>query len=160
MGRRRRATTPDKVATRIAHIVDAEVALFDRDGAVIGASPPDARNDIGDGDAEQARKRGVGKATRMRGGQEIHYVAVPGADGIVMRLGVPLSEVSETVAAMRSRLLVTSGVAILVAFALGLLASRVTSPLGDDRDRDRLARRSSPAMVEGVLRRLRSSRLG
>jgi two-component system phosphate regulon sensor histidine kinase PhoR len=58
-------------------------------------------------------------------------VAVPGADGIVIRLSIPLSEVNDTVAAMRSRLLVTSGVAILVALALGLLASRVTSrPLG------------------------------
>ena len=121
---------PEKVATRIAHIVDAEVALFDRDGAVIGASPPETRTDLGI-EIRDARANGVGKATRMRGGQEIHYVAVPGADGIVVRLSVPLSEVNETVAAMRSRLLVTSGVAILVALALGLFASRVTSrPLG------------------------------
>ena len=91
---------PDKVATRIAHIVDAEVALLDREGAVIGASPPDARSDLG-AEVQDARNRGVGKATRMRGGQEMHYVAVPGADGIVVRLGIPLSEVNETVAAMR-----------------------------------------------------------
>ena len=122
---------PDKVATRIAHIVDAEVALFDRDGTVIGASPPETRTDLGD-EIQQARATGVGKATRLRGGQEIHYVAVPGADGIVIRLSVPLSEVNETVSAMRSRLLFTSGVAIVVALALGLFASRVTSrPLGE-----------------------------
>jgi two-component system phosphate regulon sensor histidine kinase PhoR len=138
---------PDKVATRIAHIVDAEVALLDRDGAVIGASPPDARNDIGD-EVENARNRGVGKATRMRGGQEMHYVAVPGADGIVVRLGIPLSEVNETVAAMRSRLLVTSGVAIVVALALGLLASRVTSQLAAERDH---LSAILAGMVEGVL---------
>ena len=121
---------PAKVAARISHIVDAEVALFDRDGTVIGASPPDIKADIGE-EIEQARKVGVGKATRLRGGQEVHYVAVPGADGIVIRLSVPLSEVNETVAAMRSRLLVASGVAIVVALALGLLASRVASrPLG------------------------------
>ena len=121
---------PEKVATRIAHIVDAEVALFDRDGAVLAASPPEIRTDIGE-EIALARATGVGKATRMRGGHEVHYVAVPGADGIVIRLSVPLSEVNETVAAMRSRLFVTSGVAIVVALALGLFAARVTSrPLG------------------------------
>ena len=121
---------PGKVATRIGHIVDAEVALFDRDNTVIGASPPEIKGDIGE-EIQQARTSGVGKATRLRGGQEVHYVAVPGADGIVIRLSVPLSEVNETVAAMRSRLLVASGVAIVVALALGLFASRVASrPLG------------------------------
>jgi two-component system phosphate regulon sensor histidine kinase PhoR len=138
---------PDKVATRIAHIVDAEVALLDRDGAVIGASPPDARSDLGD-EIGGARSRGVGKATRMRGRQEMHYVAVPGADGIVVRLGIPLSEVNETVAAMRSRLLVTSGVAIVVALVLGLLASRVTSQLAAERDH---LSAILAGMVEGVL---------
>ena len=138
---------PDKVATRIAHIVDAEVALFDRDGAVIGASPPDARKDIGE-EVQNARSRGVGKATRMRGDQEMHYVAVPGADGIVVRLGSPLSEVNGTVAAMRSRLLVTSAVAIVVALALGLLASRVTSQLAAERDH---LSAILAGMVEGVL---------
>jgi len=122
---------PEKVATRIAHIVDAEVALFDRDNAVIGASPPEIKADVGE-EIQQARTSGVGKATRLRGGQEVHYVAVPGADGIVIRLSVPLSEVNETVAAMRSRLLVASSVAIVVALALGLFASRVASrPLGE-----------------------------
>ncbi len=121
---------PEKVATRIAHIVDAEVALFDRDGTVIGASPAEIRTDIGD-EVQGARTKGVGKATRLRGGQEIHYVAVPGADGIVIRLSIPLSEVNQTVVAMRSRLLVTSAVAIIVALLLGVLAARITSrPLG------------------------------
>ena len=138
---------PDKVATRIAHIVDAEVTLLDRDGAVIGASPPEARNDIGE-EIAQARSHGAGKATRMRGSQEMHYVAVPGADGIVVRLGIPLSDVNETVAAMRRRLLVASGVAIVVAFALGLLASRVTSQLAAERDH---LSAILAGMVEGVL---------
>ena len=117
---------PEKVATRIAHIVDAEVTLFDRDGKVMGASSPETRTDLGD-EVSEARTKGVGKATRLRGGREIHYVAVPGADGIVIRLSIPLSEVNDTVAAMRSRLLVTSAVAIIVALLLGLLAARITS---------------------------------
>jgi len=117
---------PEKVATRIAHIVDAEVTLFDRDGTVIGASSADARRDTGD-EVEAARASGVGRATRVRSGQELHYVAVTGADRIVLRLGVPLSDVNETVAAMRRRLLFASSVAIAVAVLLGVLAARVTS---------------------------------
>ena len=84
----------------------------------------------------------------MRGGKEMHYVAVPGADGIVVRLGIPLSEVNETVAAMQRRLLVTSAVAIVVALALGLLASRVTSQLAAERDH---LSAILAGMVEGVI---------
>jgi len=121
---------PDKVANRIAHIVDAEVALLDRDDTVIGASPPKSGTDVGS-EVVDARTKGVGKATRFRGAEELHYVAVPGADGIVIRLAIPLSDVNATVGAMRSRLLVTSAVAILVALFLGVLAARITSrPLG------------------------------
>jgi two-component system phosphate regulon sensor histidine kinase PhoR len=138
---------PDKVATRIAHIVDAEVALLDRDGTVIGASPPEARGDLGN-EIRDARAHGSGKATRMRGGQEMHYVAVPGADGIVVRLGIPLSEVNETVAAMQRRLLLTSAAALVVALVLGLLASRVTSQLAAERDH---LSAILAGMVEGVI---------
>jgi len=121
---------PEKVATRIAHIVDAEVTLFDRDGAVLGASTPEARKDQGT-EVDGARKTGIGRATRARGGQELRYVAVTGADGIVIRLAVPLSEVNETVTAMQRRLVVSSSVAVVVAILLGILAARVASrPLG------------------------------
>ena len=121
---------PEKVATRIAHIVDAEVTLFDSAGTVMGASTPEARKDTGD-EVQSARTTGIGKATRARAGQDFHYVAVKGADQIVVRLAVPLSDVNETVAAMRGRLLVASGVAIVVAILLGVLAARVASrPLG------------------------------
>lgn len=121
---------PEKVATRIAHIVDAEVTLFDSTGTIMGASTPEARKDTGE-EVQSARTTGIGKATRARGGQDFHYVAVKGADQIVVRLAVPLSEVNETVAAMRGRLLVSSGVAIVVAILLGVLAARVASrPLG------------------------------
>ena len=72
---------PDKVATRIAHIVDAEVTLLDKDGTVhrcIDARGPHRSRRR---DRRRAQAGGVGKATRMRGGQEMHYVAVPGAGG-------------------------------------------------------------------------------
>lgn len=117
---------PEKVATRIAHIVDAEVTLFDRDGVVIGASTPEARKDVGE-EIDSARAKGIGRATRLRGGQDMHYVAVTGADQIMLRLAVPLSDVNETVAAMRRRLVFASSVAIAVAILLGVLAARVAS---------------------------------
>jgi two-component system phosphate regulon sensor histidine kinase PhoR len=116
---------PEKIVARIAHIVDAEVTLFDPQGNVLAASTKEAAADIGPEVAS-------GHATRLRGGQEFHYVAVRGADGNVLRLAVPLSDVNETVAAMQRRLLFASALAVLVALALGWLASRVASrPLAD-----------------------------
>ncbi|MBX3217498.1 MAG: HAMP domain-containing protein [Labilithrix sp.] len=117
---------PDRITTRIANIVEAEVTLFERDGTVLGASSPEARGDLGP-EVDVARAGGVGKATRLRAGRELHYVAVPGAEGTVLRLAQPLSEVNETVASMRRRLLVASTLAMLVAIALAILASRVAS---------------------------------
>ena len=117
---------PEKVAARIAHIVDAEVTLFDSEGAVIGASTKEARADVGP-EVAVARGGAVGRASRARAGQEYHYVAIRGAEGIVIRLGVPLSEVNDTVAAMRRRLLFASALAVLAAMGLGFLASRVAS---------------------------------
>src|SRR4051794_21107007 len=38
---------PDRITARIAHIVDAEVTLFEKDGTVLGASAPEARADVG-----------------------------------------------------------------------------------------------------------------
>jgi len=122
---------PDKVATRIAHIVAAEVTLFDKDGAVIGASSREARADLGP-EVEEAKRSGIGRATRVRAGDVTYkMIAMPGSDGIVVRIAVPLSGIEETVAAMRRRLLFASSVAIAVALALGFLAARVASrPLG------------------------------
>jgi signal transduction histidine kinase len=117
---------PDRITTRIANIVDAEVTLFEKDGTVLGASTPAARADVGP-EVATAQAGAVGKATRRRAGQEFHYVAVPGAEGTVLRLAQPLSEINETVAAMRRRLLFTSALAMLAAVVLGILASRVAS---------------------------------
>jgi signal transduction histidine kinase len=72
------------------------------------------------------------KASRWRNGQEIHYVAVPGTEGTVLRLAQPLSEINQTVSAMRRRLLFSSTLAVLAAIVLGILASRVASrPLSE-----------------------------
>ncbi len=122
---------PDRITTRIAKIVDAEVTLFEKDGTVIGASTAEARTDIGV-ELAAAQLGGVGKAARWRGGEELHYVAVPGPEGTVLRLAQPLSEINATVGAMRRRLLFASTLAVLAAILLGVLASRVASrPLQD-----------------------------
>ncbi len=117
---------PDRITSRIARIVDAEVTLFDKDGTILGASTPEARNDVGP-EVTAAQAGNVGKASRRRGDEELHYIAVPGAEGTVLRLAQPLSEINETVAAMRRRLLFTSALAVLAAIVLGILASRVAS---------------------------------
>ncbi len=122
---------PDRIATRIAKIVDAEVTLFEKDGTVLGASTTEARNDIGT-EITTAQAGGVGRASRWRAGQEFHYVAVPGSEGTVLRLAQPLSEINETVGAMRLRILFASTFTVFAAIFLGILASRVASrPLQD-----------------------------
>ncbi|MBN9163158.1 MAG: HAMP domain-containing protein [Myxococcales bacterium] len=117
---------PDRITTRIANIVDAEVTLFEKDGTVLGASSPEARGDVGP-ELAVAQAGGVGKATRWRSGRELHYVAVAGSEGTVLRLAQPLSEINETVGAMRRRLVFASTLAMLVAIVLGFLAARVAS---------------------------------
>ena len=129
---------PDRIANRIAHIVDAEVTLFDRDGSILGASTERARTDLGPEIAE-AIAAGVGKASRVRAGEEVHYVAVKADDGTLLRLAQPLAEITRTIAEMRRRLLFAGAIAVLAAVLLALLASRVVKErivaLEDEGDR-------------------------
>lgn len=117
---------PDRITVRIAKIVDAEVTLFERDGTVLGASSPEARTDIGE-ELNVAMSGAVGRATRLRGGQELHYVAVPGSEGTVLRLAQPLAEIQDTVAKTRQRLVFASALAVLAAIILAVVASRFAS---------------------------------
>ena len=117
---------PDRITSRIARIVEAEVTLFEKDGTVLGASTDEARSDVGL-EVAAAQAGNVGKATRRRGDEEYHYVAVPGSEGTVLRLAQPLSEINQTVGAMRRRLLFASTLALLAAIVLGILASRFAS---------------------------------
>src|SRR5262245_51189939 len=59
---------PDRITARIAHIVDAEVTLFDKDGTVLGASTPEARTDFGP-EVTMAQAGEPGRASRFRSGQ-------------------------------------------------------------------------------------------
>ncbi len=122
---------PDKLAGRLGAIVHAQVTIFDRDGAVIGDSEvvelAKARPG-GDDPAFQGARRGeIGHATQVVGGVPIRFVAVPASDGQVLRLGAPLSDIDETLAALRRRLAVAFGLGIGAALGLAWLASQLAS---------------------------------
>src|SRR5215472_122194 len=122
---------PDKLAGRLALVVNADVTIYDRDGNVLGAAAPptDTAPLVNDRSAEvpevvAARHGGLGHDTRvLSGGEEMHYVAVPAGDGEVLRLGAPVSAINATVKGMQRRLLFASVLAIAAALALGLLAA-------------------------------------
>jgi two-component system phosphate regulon sensor histidine kinase PhoR len=122
---------PDKLAGRLGLIVHAQVTIFDRDGTVIGdsdvidlaAAPP------GQGDPvfESAKQGSTGRVTRTVNGVATRFVAVPAADGMVLRLGAPLSDIDATLRSLRSRLSFAFALGIGVALGLGWLASRLAS---------------------------------
>ena len=123
---------PDKLAGRLALIVKADVTIYDRAGNVVGdasegaaATPATAA----ESEVETAHHGGVGLASRARPGtgDEMRYVAVPAADGLVLRLGAPLSDIHGTVRAMQRRLLFASLLAVVAALALGWFASQLAA---------------------------------
>lgn len=122
---------PDKLAGRLALILKADVTIFDHLGAILGDSSPHAPATHDDAQAPEviaARAGGVGRASRQIPSQgEMHYVAVPAADGIVLRLGAPLSEIEATAGAMQRRLLFASALAVVLALALGSLAAQIAA---------------------------------
>jgi len=123
---------PDKLAGRLGLVVHAEVTLFDRDGNVVGdsslADVTGAPSGADDPEFQAAQRGEIGRATRaMEGGEMRRFVAVPAADGMVVRLGAPLSDIDATVGAMRRRLTFAIGIAVAAALALGWLASRLAA---------------------------------
>ncbi len=126
---------PDRLAPRLAAVVGAQVSILDNAGTVLGdsdADEDDVPNQPNQGalpEVRAARDGQVGHATRVspRSGEEMNYVAVWAPDGMVVRLGVPLSGIDETLRAMRRRLLFASWLAVAAALALGLVASRVAA---------------------------------
>jgi two-component system phosphate regulon sensor histidine kinase PhoR len=123
----------EKLATRLGAVVNARVTIISPDGDVVGDSsyPGEAQPSIvNQSDAAEfiaARAGGVGRATHAAEGDgtPMQFVAVPTGDGLVLRLGMPLTEIQATLAAMRERLLFASLLASLAALALGALAARV-----------------------------------
>ena len=123
----------EKLATRLGAVVNARVTIIGPEGDVLGDSsyPGEAQPSIvNQSNAEEfiaARAGGVGRATHPaeKDGTPMQFVAVPAGDGLVLRLGMPLTEIQATLAAMRERLLFASLLASLAALALGVLAARV-----------------------------------
>jgi two-component system phosphate regulon sensor histidine kinase PhoR len=121
----------DKLAGRLGLITHAQVTIYDKDGNVAGdsavpdlASAPSGMNDA----IVQAAQRGeVGRVTRTVDGVPMHFVAVPAADGMVLRLGAPLSDIDATVGGMRRQLVIAFAIAIAAALLLGWLASRLAA---------------------------------
>jgi len=122
---------PDKLAGRLGLIVNARVTIFERDGAVIGDSSvvdlSQAPSGVGQPEFEAARLGEVGRATRVEQDGAMRFVAVGAADGMVVRLGAPLSNIDDTVRAMRRRLSFAFALAIAAAVLLGWLASRLAA---------------------------------
>jgi two-component system phosphate regulon sensor histidine kinase PhoR len=122
---------PDKLAARLALVVHAEVTIYDRDGNVLGDSAhADAVGTVTgaeDPEFQAARLGQIGRATRTLERGPMRFVAVSTADGMVIRLGAPLSDIDATVGAMRRRLTFAFALAIAAALALGWLASRLTA---------------------------------
>lgn len=144
-GERSEEWSTDRQAIRLSGVVHAWVTIFDEHGEVIGDS---GRGDGvyggdrvygGDGDREgnapevlEARARRVGRATRFSENhrEEMLFVAVLADRGEVVRLAVPLADVTATIHAMRDRLVAAFLFASVVAIALGFVAQRlVASPL-------------------------------
>ena len=122
---------PDKLAGRLGLIVHAQVTIFDKDGSVIGDSEvvdlASAPRGADDPTFEVAQRGEVGRATRNVGGVATRFVAVSAADGMVLRLGAPLSDIDATLGSLRRRLSVAFALGIGAALGLGWLASRLAS---------------------------------
>lgn len=138
---------PERLATRLAGVVGARVTIIDERGMVLGDSDrwADLGRPIGEAPEVAAARAGrIGRATRRLGadGPAVYMVAMPTSDGRVIRLAVPTARLAATRRALRLRLLLATGVGMVVALALGLIAVRaIARPLrGMTRDAERVAR--------------------
>jgi signal transduction histidine kinase len=123
-----RAAHPKQLAHRLAGVVDARVTMLDRSGIAIGESNGDVNaapamdSEGNPREVKVARAGGVGRETRYSAfeGQPVRYVAVPAADDVVVRLGVPVGEIEETKAELRGQLIIAAIASVLVALALAI----------------------------------------
>lgn len=141
----------ERLAPRLAAAVSARVTIIDADGAVLGDSDhalerrPALPNQGAAPEVVAALREGVGHALRTdrERGATMQYAAVSAGGGRVLRLGVPLSDIVETLGGVRRRLLFTAALACAAAIALGVLAARLAArPL-------RAMRRSAERIAEG-----------
>lgn len=141
---------PNRVAIRLAAIVQADVTIFDVDDCVVGRSDSDSEDSVPRApgkcvppqEVADARATGVGRATRPIADDRMDYVAVPAEQGMVLRFGVSTREIEAPIAAIRARLVVAALIAAFLALVLGQLAAQIAArPLRSmARQADRIAR--------------------
>ena len=141
-----RAAHPQQLARRLAGVVDARVTILDHLGVVVGESEdaaatpgPELEDDATE--VREARAGFVGRETRYsaRAGEPVRYVAVATDDAEVVRLGVPIGEITETKQGLRRQLIVAAFVSALAALGLAIaVAGPLTRRL---RDATTMARR-------------------
>jgi two-component system phosphate regulon sensor histidine kinase PhoR len=125
----------DRHAERLDRVVDAHVTIVDEAGRVLGDSSHDDDEDAGGGgsptldapELEAARRDGLARATRLADGGPTYFVAARASNGMVVRLGVPLSAIAAARTTLRARLGVAAALSSLVALALGLVAARLVA---------------------------------
>jgi signal transduction histidine kinase len=133
-----RSGHPNRLAGRLADVVGARVTFVDEVGLAIGESrsdPDSAPAPDSEGAAEEvavARQGKTGRATRYSRAedQRVRYIAVPGPKGRVVRLGVPIGEISDATQQIRGLIVLGALTSALVALLLaGILARALTRRL-------------------------------
>ncbi len=125
----------DRLTPRLAGVTGTRLTIIAPDGIVEGDSTDAALvgQPIGPAwEVLQARKGKDARAVRQLGPGEprLYLVAVPAADGRIIRLAVPLGEIIDTRARMRNRLIVGFGFGFLGALFLSWIFVRaVTRPI-------------------------------
>jgi signal transduction histidine kinase len=128
---------PERIATRLAPLVEARVTILDGTGGVLADSEyplsmnPAVPNQLGAPEVAAAVRRGLGRTIRSdEQGRTTLFLALRVAPDRILRLGAPLSDVMSSLAELRRLIFVAAGVACAIALVLGLLAARIgTRPL-------------------------------
>ena len=125
----------EQLAPRLGDVTGTRITVIGADGLVEADSrePSTVGRPIGPAwEVSRARKGEVGRAVReLRDDEPKQYlVAVPGDEGRVIRLAVPLGDIIETRARMRNRLLIGFGAGFLGALLLSWIFVRaITRPI-------------------------------
>ncbi len=124
---------PNRVAGRLAQVVQSEVVIFDRNDCVVGSSVPEhdpvnlVKPCAAPEEIEGARRTGIGEAHRIRGDDTLQFVAAPAEDGLVVRLARSDRDIAGPLSKMRLRLALATVTALVLALGLALLASRLVA---------------------------------
>jgi signal transduction histidine kinase len=129
-----RAGHPDQLSKRLAQVVGARVTFLSASGELLGDSrASDAgEQDGGESNAPEvlrARSGHTGYSTRYAdwARQRVRYVAIPGPDDTVVRLGEPIGEITAAKEEIRGLIAVGALIASLFALVLAVLIARPLS---------------------------------